>query len=96
MNSTAQHITEIKAKIAKLEKAFPKGVPKGYSMTINLFYGGNKEIDINRVCIGGLYDEETAGNELINLMMRGLKADLKFWEKTAEQEIKELNTALLK
>lgn len=95
MTNTATHITEIKAKIQKLEKAFSKGVPKGYSFTVTLFYGGNKEPDVNRSVIGSIYDDELAGQQLYDLIMRGLKAELKYWLEAAEREIKELNKAIL-
>ena len=96
MNQTAQYIVSIKEKIQKLEKSYGKGVHKGTSFTVTLFYGGNKEADINRAVVGSIYDDENAGQQLYDLIMRGLKAELKFWEEVAEREIKELNTALLK
>ena len=96
MNQTAQYIVSIKEKIQKLEKSYGKGVHKGASFTVTLFYGGNKEADISRAVVGSIYDDENAGQQLYDLIMRGLKAELKFWEEVAEREIKELNTALLK
>lgn len=94
MNTTANYIKEIKNKIQKLEKSYGKGVHKGTSFTVSLFYGGNKEVDLNRCIIGSMYDDENAGQQLYDLIMRGLKAELKFWEQQAEKEIKELNEAL--
>ena len=50
MNSTVRHIKELKSKIEKLKNFQKRGIVEGF--TIDLSYGANKDININRVECG--------------------------------------------
>lgn len=89
-----ENLTQVKKNIAKLEKQFKNGKVGYNGFTIDIFYGGNKQVDINRVSVGGVGSPEDTGQKLYDLTMECLKGNLKFWEDAAKRDIQELYKAL--
>ncbi len=94
MTDTAKQIREVKKKIAKLKNDFKRGVSPFFGFTIDISYGGNKHIDIERVCVGSVYNEENDSKKFYDFVLNSLENSLVFWEKTAKREIEELYDAL--
>lgn len=94
MSNTATHIKDLRSKIEKLEKDFKRGVPPFQGFTIDLYYGGNKETDIERISIGTIASEKEIGQQFYDLVLLSLKNSLKFWEQSAAIELAELTTVL--
>ena len=94
MTNTTKHIIEIKEKISKLEKDFKYGVSKYSGFTINVSYGGNSEIDIDRFQVGTIAHDDEDGKIFYDFILKSLKGSLKFWEDVAKREIEELYNAL--
>jgi len=94
MEDTATHIRHLKDKIYKLEKDFKRGVPPFMGFTIDVFYGGNEEVDIPRFEIGSIAHEEKTGEIFYNLILSSLKASLDHWKNIARIEIESLTKSL--
>lgn len=94
MNNYINKINRIKEQIDKLEKDFKRGVPLYHGFTLDVYYGGNTEIDLERICIGSISDDKNVSEIFYNLILNSLKNSLAFWKKSAEQELLELTTCL--
>lgn len=96
MRNVVEILNQLNSQIAKLEKNFRNGkVSPGASFTIDVYYGGNKEVDFHRISIGGISDETQKANQLFHDLILGqLKFSRKFWVDVAEREVKQLNEIL--
>jgi len=98
MNECVVQIKEHRRKIAKLEKDFAKRGPQStvWGFMVDLFYGGNKEPDVERITIGSIADPEGTGQALYDMVLASLKNGLKFWEDAAKRDLAELQETLYK
>ena len=95
MNTTIKIVKRLRTKISKLESDFKRGIPPYQGFTIDISYGGNTGLDIERVCIGSVSDEEGMGEIFYKMVLDSLKNSLKYWEDVAKNELADL-TLLLK
>lgn len=93
MVNSAEQLVKYKKILAKLQKDFPKKSTYK-SFTINVFYGGNKEVDIQRVTIGGASNDLSMGNDFYNLLVQSVQDNISFWEGCVKRDLKELEDAL--
>lgn len=106
MNDTADILNKHKAKLAKLKKQFfdDKGRRRNtMGFNLDLYYGGNKKVDIPRISISDTSVAIGLGNpdptleaEFIDLLIRATNANIAFWEDAAAKEIVKLTEALNK
>lgn len=95
MITSAEQLSKYKAIKEKLKKSFPKGA--GYTgFTVNIFYGGNKEVDISRVSVGGVASEQGRSDEFLTLINKSVDDNIDFWQKCVIRDIKELEESLKK
>ena len=94
MTNTATQIKEIKRKISKLENDFKRGVAPYTGFTINVCYGGNKQVDIERFEVGTISNPEGDSKLFYDFILNSLRGSLKFWEDIAKREIEELYDSL--
>jgi len=95
MVKSAIQLTKYKNIKAKLKKDYPKGF-QYTGVTLDLYYGGNKEVDISRIAIGGISSDKDLNNKLYDLILQGVEDNIKFWEEVVIRDIKELNESLKK
>lgn len=100
MNESCQKIKSIRAKIAKLEKILPQeeGDWQYKTFTVDLYFGGNEEIN-NLLCdIGGIsidpYNMPLRSGQLITILIDNLKESLKYWESFAIADFREIYETL--
>lgn len=94
MVESVKHINLIKSKIDKLEKQFKRGIGDYAGFTLDVYYEGNREVDVSRVTIGGVANGEGTAKLFYNLVLENLKNSLKFWKGQAEKDLLELTLAL--
>lgn len=94
MTETATIIKNIKKKINKLKNDFKRGVPPYQGFTIDLYYGGNSSVDIERFEVGTISHDEGDGKLFYDFILKSLEQSLIYWEKVAKREIEELYESL--
>ena len=94
MIESAKQLTKYKNILKKLKKSFPKGKTNWQGFTIDISYGGNKDIDIKRVCLGGIASEKELGDEFLNLLIKSTEDNITFWQKSVVRDLQELENSL--
>lgn len=95
MNESVAQIKAHRRKIAKLEKDFNYGkarFPSGF--TIDIYYGGNREVDVERINIGSFCDPDGTAKTLYEMALKSLKNGLDFWIDAAKKDLAELHGVL--
>lgn len=96
MVNTAEQLVKYKAIKEKLTKNFPKGKTEWLGFTIDISYGGNKEPDIERFCLGGIAGEKEVGDAFLALLLKSADDNIAFWEDCVKRDMKELEASLNK
>lgn len=93
MVNSAIQLKKYKKILAKLEKDYPNKNPV-MGFTVNLCYGGNKEVDISRIELGGVSSRPNLNKEFLALIFQAVEDNIKFWTDCVERDIKELKHSL--
>jgi len=64
------------------------------AFTIDIYYGGNKEVAFPRICLGGIASEITVGDEFLKLLIKSTEDNISFWQKAVLRDLKELEDSL--
>lgn len=94
MINSAEQLKKYKTILATLKKRYPKEKTNWEGFTIDISYGGNKEPDIKRVCIGSIASEKEVGDEFLKLLIKTTEDQIDFWQKSVLRDIKELEESL--
>lgn len=94
MINSAQQLKKYKAILAKLNKRYPKGKTNWEGFTIDISYGGNKEANISRVCLGGVASDAKVGDEFLGILIKSTEDQIDFWQKAVIQDMRELEDSL--
>ena len=94
MVNTATQLKKYKDLKAKINKDF-KGKGAGYmGFTIDICYGGNKEVDLKRVSLGGIACKDGMSNDFLSMIREAIDGNIDFWQKQVLRDIQTLEESL--
>lgn len=99
MTNSATQLDKVNKQIAALRKQFERkgkiNIHGFESFTIDISYGGNKHVNVGRVSIGSVSNDEGEAREFYKLVMRQLEGSRKFWIDSCNRDKEELEKILV-
>ena len=94
MIHSAKQLLKYKQIKESLKKQFPKGKAGYTGFTIDVSYGGNKEVNLKRINLGGIASDLSVNQEFLDMLTKVVEDNISFWENTVKLDIQQLENSL--